>query len=452
VGAQGNGGAVSVENARLEIHTSGDNAFGLVAQSIGGGGGIATVANPDLGTSQASHLGGTDSATGNGGAVAITLLAGSEIHTTGAGAHALVVQSIGGGGGLANPNSSYSGLNTTPFSSGVDNQAIGSGGALQVSVDADISTSGAGAYGVVLQTIAGGGGIIDYYAGSTGSSSTSSGGELNGAINFTQSGTIVASGSNSVGVFAQNIGADQSGTAITLTVNGPVTGSSGIWVDGGSGNTVGINSSGRVTGTDGFAVRYTGNTNVVISNSGQVAGSIEVGTLGVMNNSGLFYSGYEVAGVDAAVNNTGTLDPGGDNGSATQTTFTDSSYLNNDSLGTLKFDIYSGLDYDSLAFATAFNQSTIDGSVVAEFHYNPVFGQVSYTLIGPGNIVYGDLSAFTVAGLSPEVQWSYSTDETNALYLTLDVVPEPGVIQLTILSAVGIILFHRFRRGRVSLR
>ena len=440
--AHGNGNTVTVDDATLEIHTSGANAFGLLAQSIGAGGGIATVSDSSLPSSSSDRLGGTNSASGNGGALDITLLSGSEIHTTGSGSHALVLQSIGGGGGVANPDSSANGL-TTSLASPNASQTSGSGGPIQATIDAAITTTGSGAYGAVLQTIAGGGGLIGDYAGSTGSASSTTGG-VNGTITFTQSGSILATGTDSVGIFAQSTGSDHNGADITLTVNGSVTGPTGIWIDAGDDNQITVSATGSITGTD-RAVNYTGNAGILIDNSGTVTGSLEVGHLGTMNNLGLFNSGTDITGTQALVINSGTLDPGGANGIATQTAFGDSTILNNGPQGTLKFDIYTTLSYDSLAFSTSSEdlQAEIDGYIVSVFHYAPAYGRTTYTLLGPGNITYYNFANFTVSGLDPSVEWSYFTDETNALYLTLDVVPEPTITTLLLLATLAALATRR---------
>jgi hypothetical protein len=104
-GANGNGGTVK-STATLQILTTGQRAFGLVAQSIGGGGGIAAagpaaeIHSPDDCCSSSLTIGGQDGANGRGGAVDLAIGGGSSITTQGNGSHAVVAQSIGGGGGI----------------------------------------------------------------------------------------------------------------------------------------------------------------------------------------------------------------------------------------------------------------------------------------------------------------------------------------------------------------
>ena len=95
--------------------TTGDDATGIVAQSVGGGGGVAVLMTVPLTDSSGGNaqsqtglipdstlipitIGGKDGAGGDGGEV--TINSGSAITTTGKDAYGLLAQSIGGGGGL----------------------------------------------------------------------------------------------------------------------------------------------------------------------------------------------------------------------------------------------------------------------------------------------------------------------------------------------------------------
>jgi len=89
----------------------------------------------------------------------------------------------------------------------------------------------------------------------------------------------------------------------------------------------------------------------------------------------------------------------------------------------LKFDIYTSLSHHSLAFATSEDlQATIDGYIVSVFHCASANGCTTYIPPRPRHITYYNFANFTVSGLDPSVEWTYFTDDTNALYLTLDVV------------------------------
>ena len=84
------------------IVTSGDCAVGIIAQSIGGGGGFAVDTEQALNVyegdgSSYTYVGGSSGSIGD---VTVSLDAKSSIATTGDYAHGIIAQSLGGGGGL----------------------------------------------------------------------------------------------------------------------------------------------------------------------------------------------------------------------------------------------------------------------------------------------------------------------------------------------------------------
>ncbi|QRG07357.1 autotransporter outer membrane beta-barrel domain-containing protein [Xanthobacter dioxanivorans] len=256
-GAAGNGGTVTVTNtATGRIQTAGDSSFGILAQSVGGGGGKST-----LGMDYSSALlstpslisGGSAGARGTGGEVTVTN-AGAII-TGGAEAHGVIAQSIGGGGGvlvldIADPytvlelKSLTASEKATLRQYGVDVDALikeaeaakkaetatvqklslqlgatggafGDAGTVTVKQSNTISTTGNGAFGIIAQSIGGGGGLISDGGGSSigtmavtgrlGGSANSSG---NGGLVAIELGTgsITTTGKGAVGIFAQSIG------------------------------------------------------------------------------------------------------------------------------------------------------------------------------------------------------------------------------------------------------
>ena len=88
----GNGGSVYVTN-RGDIVTDGEGSHGVLAQSIGGTGGDGGSAGGIV------ALGGDGSEGGNGGFVKVTTDAGSRIETLEIASHGILAESIGGGGG-----------------------------------------------------------------------------------------------------------------------------------------------------------------------------------------------------------------------------------------------------------------------------------------------------------------------------------------------------------------
>ena len=205
-GTSGAGGNVNVF-ASGPITTSGLDAHAILAQSVGGGGGMAVGGQINL--AQEGTAGG---ARGDGGIVKIQLQPGAQISTSGAGAFGILAQSIGGGGGAAGDFSAPG-----RYQLGTANAvkaSSGNGGEVSITADtASVHTAGPYAPAIFAQSIGGGGGLINYKmptnegiehvqargtAGGNGS-----GGPVN--INLVNS-RVVADGVGSAGIFAQSDG------------------------------------------------------------------------------------------------------------------------------------------------------------------------------------------------------------------------------------------------------
>lgn len=323
-GSSGAGGTVNISTGG-NFQTTGDRSFGIVAQSIGGGGGIGGTADSD---SLASvQLNSQDGSSGNGGATTVDFNDGL-IRTGGDGAHAIIAQSIGGGGGIAGDLSGPA-LDTSNVIYGTTT-AIGSGETVTVNVDADITTSGAAAHGIIAQSIGGGGGLhgIDgvLHAGGTGGTSGNG-----GNVNVTQAGTLQTAGQDSIGIFAQSVGIDNS-LPVTVDVNGAVTGGSGngiaVYIVEGETSVLNIAQGASVSaggstsaGDRGMAVVYTADysssfgADLTVNNSGTLTGNVaftssdssSAGTVNNLNN-GMWTPD---ASVGANVVNTGAIVVGG---------------------------------------------------------------------------------------------------------------------------------------------
>jgi len=157
----GNGNNVAIVATGNNITTYGDRSSGILAQSIGGGGGVGWVSV--AGGVQANNakltLGGQNGGSGDGGLVTIQNLSG--IWVGGNGSYGILAQSIGGGGGL--------GYNAalTPSSKVILGGAAntsGNGGQVAVNNSGSITTGAAGGYGIIAQSI-GGGGLAGYAGG-----------------------------------------------------------------------------------------------------------------------------------------------------------------------------------------------------------------------------------------------------------------------------------------------
>uniref|UniRef100_UPI0025C393E9 autotransporter outer membrane beta-barrel domain-containing protein n=1 Tax=Maricaulis sp. TaxID=1486257 RepID=UPI0025C393E9 len=253
------GGTVS---ARFSggIFTQGAGSTGLLAQSIGGGGGEVRASG--VGTLEAT-LGGLNNASGDGGDV--LFINDGAISTAGDGSHGVLLQSIGGGGGVV--------LTDAQTSVVLNDGGVGDGGAIRFTQAGDIITGGQAAFGIIAQSLGGGGGWVDGgFAGSAG------GAGRGGAIDFAIDGTVWAVGLDATGVFAQSIGRDGAGN-ILGQLSGLVRGGSGtgrgLWIDGGANNV--FTSSGSISAVSNLAIEASTGSDAVI-NTGLVVGNIDLGS------------------------------------------------------------------------------------------------------------------------------------------------------------------------------
>ncbi len=291
----GHGGTVSLaEGNGLRITTAGDNSFGLLAQSIGGGGGLGVALDP----TSVSLRGTEDSSGGSnrnfGGNLDLNLSGSSAITTSGDGSHGIVAQSIGGGGGIA-------GVLSVPGFELSDPEArngFGNGGVVNLRTDAgsNISTSGRLAHGIVAQAIGGGGGIS---GGRYGRSSTGGSG-LAGSVNLTINGSVSVTGDGSYGVFSQLDAPDIDNRIGTrLTIGGSVrSAGTAIRLVGGD-NTVTVANGGLINADrvieQTAAVDKNGSNfgQTLLVNDGTVVGSI---------SSDIQFAGNPSAGKSATLN------------------------------------------------------------------------------------------------------------------------------------------------------
>jgi hypothetical protein len=296
-GAAGSGDSVTVVQSG-DIATLGTQSFGIFAQSVGGGGGIGGAGENNTG-GQIS-VGGKGGAAGNGGHVAVNLT--GNISTTGDGAHGIFAQSIGGGGGLGGDvNTQTEDIDLKVAT--ISHKAIvvgvgatgaggggGNGGAVDIISAGTIVTTGQNAYGILAQSVGGGGGLSGQNDGSTlavkiGSSTGGFG--TGGAISINHTGSIYALGADSHGIFAQSTGPSGGGNIAINLAGGAVvgggksdaigsTGGAGVYIDGGANNTLTLASGASASALSGTAIIATGG-NDRIDNSGLVAGNVALG-------------------------------------------------------------------------------------------------------------------------------------------------------------------------------
>ncbi|MDO9025920.1 MAG: hypothetical protein Q7U61_15045, partial [Zwartia sp.] len=269
-GSGGSAGAVTV-TSYSNLTTSGDNAAGLIAQSVGGGGGVGGVSNNNSfgpASSVVSHLlGAAGGSAGLAGSVQVN--AQSSILTSGANAPAVVAQSVSGGGGLSQSTLSQS--TSTQYSLTLGGTASVSTTAstssnVQVSSSATITTNGANSIGVIAQSVGAGGGIalstieagsVTFESSRLGSQSGSVGNALPVTVN--QSGTVNTAGAGAIGVLAQSVGGG-GGYAALVNQSSATVSNAGFMTIGSTGSSSG--DGGDVTVTIGGAVTTTGTSSV----------------------------------------------------------------------------------------------------------------------------------------------------------------------------------------------
>ena len=220
VGGTGNDGGSIDTSFTGGFQSAGDHSPTLVEQSIGAGGGFELVSGDDA---PQITLGGSAGAQGDGGD--ITIVNDGTILTQGDGSHGAVLQTIGGGGGAV-----FGDFTNPELTLNTDNS--GDGGDIDYTQNGDIATLGDGAFGIIAQTLGGGGGFVDgLFAGNAGGTGTpgsisldvagsvqtegdgsnavlmqSIGGGIGGDIDYSQAGDIITLGDDSIGIIAQSLG------------------------------------------------------------------------------------------------------------------------------------------------------------------------------------------------------------------------------------------------------
>jgi hypothetical protein len=344
IGSAGYGsGYVNVTtNQGGAITTAGANSYGILAQSISGGGGVALGGTPTggtvsdwfgSGTKIGSVLGNNTDPSNVASNSGLFVTAGDNITTGGNGAIGILAQSIGGGGGLAGDTEASSTPTGYVFGK-TSQQFIGSGAYVGVSIDQGVTvmTSGTNAPALFLQSIGGGGGRVTTAAGAY--MGTVGGTGTGGSINVNVNGTIETTGQGSAGIMAQSMGDSTSNSPISVTVGSsgkiivgqsdvptsPYGASAGIYINHGGldsahANTVTNNGLVQTYGSDTNAVAvYNSAGYTAVTNNGSMAGDVLLtndGGSGCFTNNGNFYSGDAVTVGNCAVTNTGTIQVGG---------------------------------------------------------------------------------------------------------------------------------------------
>ncbi len=346
-GTGGKGGVakdILVSSIAIKTETKGAAAMGFSAISQGGEGGQA---GDQLGGEAARADGGTGGAPGN-----LSITASFDVTTAGTGSSGIQLSTIGGAGGArsdgggkdgVNGKSSdggsisltldsesvgvktsgneASGIDASSIGGAIDSTAtgstVGSGGAVSVTIaGGQIVTKGDAAHGIEAASFAGG--QLGTNASGTGTSdlvsvttargtSVVTSGEASHAIfassigsgNSTtadstkvlinHSGTAVARGAGSAGIFVQSsghgagtigVGIDESGVVVgggaSDDANQPI--GSAIFVGGGTQENSLLNAGLIRAGFSGQAITYSGSGALLVSNFGTISGSVVTGS------------------------------------------------------------------------------------------------------------------------------------------------------------------------------
>ncbi|WP_454916100.1 hypothetical protein [Xanthobacter sediminis] len=438
--AKGDADKVTIAHSG-SIATSGADAFGIVAQSIGGGGGLLSDGG---GSSTAKltvsgRLGGSSDSKGNGSKVEVKL-GNASITTTGVGAIGLFAQSIGGGGGytgaLKSSAATYQNLLAT------DKPSTGTGGGILIKMDdptqsMSITTKGKNAHGIFAQSVGGGGGAVGTADGivlpqqigtATGRTKASQGG---GLIEMTLKGTIKTQGADAVGIYAQsgaqgNSGRVVAGTGsdISVVFDGTLQGGSGsgaaVQLDGGAANTIEFRPDSEVGALSGVAVLATSGTET-LQNFGTLTGDVNlaVGGTGEANSfinevGGTYVSsarGVVNMGTAGSFKNEGTFNIGGTKTFATATV---TGAFSQTGAGALLMDVSRTAAATSNDVLRVTGKATIDGTIRVNVVDGLMPGRFGVMELGGAQ---STVTARTAGGTFSPFSWSVQRDGST-VFLT----------------------------------
>ena len=222
-------------------------------------------------------LGATGAASGDGRDV--NVITQQTVSTSGAYAHGIVAQSIGGGGGLLQAFDANGNALRLQLQGGAGGG--GNGGNVSVTSNAAISTTGAGAHGIVAQSVAGGGGIVGggVFATSlpittTGFAGSAGGAGTAGTVTVNSQANITTMGLNSTAVFAESIDRFGLGGVIGVTLGNAATGTALTTLGGGGlGNGVAFVGGSSNAASPNTLINYTTLTTTSLINGMTITGA-----------------------------------------------------------------------------------------------------------------------------------------------------------------------------------
>ena len=260
------GSIVQIDHAEARsISTEGDRSHGIHAQSVGGGGGnggyAISAAGGDAGAVSMA-LGGTG---GNGG-VGNTVIVNNSGHiiTQGNDAHGVFAQSIGGGGGSGGFSiaASASAGSSASVSLGGSGGAGNRGGSVDVISLGDIITGGNHAYGILAQSVGGGGGDGGF--------------SVAGSLGASAAGAFAMGGDGGIGAWAEAVHVDSESKITTYGNDSHALVAQSI---GGGGGTGGFSVAGSLSGGYGAAASLGGG-----GGAGSFGGGVSIGEYSLDNS------------------------------------------------------------------------------------------------------------------------------------------------------------------------
>lgn len=326
-GANGGDANSATASVTSVVTTGGDNATAITVQSIGGGGGAAgtTISSANsTGVSVGVAIGGSGGAGGDGKNVTVGV--GGNITTDGNNADGILAQSVGGGGGASGVTIEANAVQMSGTSISIGGSGGPGGNAGNVTVNSsaqNFAIAGAGSDGIVAQSTGGAGGVAKMVLAASGATQA---GDLNfalggdggtggtaGNVSVTSSTKIdVENAQGGGGIIAQSIGGG--GGHGSMTIAGSLTSASSIGLalggDGGNGG-----DSGTVD------VDIKSNAIVTEGDNGSAVLAQSIGGNG--GNGGMSIAGDAMSGGDATVSVSGSGTAGGTAGDVT-VTFADS--------------------------------------------------------------------------------------------------------------------------------
>ena len=262
-GTGGTGGAVTINNKGL-VATLGQDAFGVFAQSVGGGGGTGGAGDASASANNAMSSYGASLAIGGrggtgGDAGIVGLINSGAITTKGDGADAVFAQSVGGGGGVGSGGVATANGGKLSIAVGVGGSggAGGDGNTATVTNSGSIVTRGTDSIGISVQSIGGGGGKAGKGGATAGGTNPVSNVKslfdiLAGGLNFGQTVKDLGDGVLQIGQIGQEIqatfdelngiftqpqaGQPKTGNSVNINVAVSVGGAGGAAGNGGAAN------------------------------------------------------------------------------------------------------------------------------------------------------------------------------------------------------------------------